>query len=87
MNQHVIDSLPSGLATTDPHQRILTFNRAAEAITGVPFRSAVGRPIGEVLQLPAELADGDGRRPDERAAAESNSGIGPPTAAAISRSA
>ena len=28
LNQHVIDSLPSGLATTDPPQRILTFNRA-----------------------------------------------------------
>ena len=55
LNQHVIDSLPSGLATTDPHHRILTFNRAAEAITGVPFRSAVGRPITEVLQLPAEV--------------------------------
>ena len=43
-NQHVIDSLPSGLATTDPAQRILTFNRAAEAITGVPFQAAVGPP-------------------------------------------
>ena len=38
LNQHVIDSLPSGLATTDTAQRILTFNRAAEAITGVSFR-------------------------------------------------
>src|SRR5881227_1948738 len=35
LNQHVIDSLPSGLATTDPALRILTFNRGAEAITGV----------------------------------------------------
>ena len=41
-NQHVIDSLPSGLATTDPRQRILTFNRAAEAITGLPVRAVVG---------------------------------------------
>ena len=55
LNQHVIDSLPSGLVTTDPHHRVLTFNRAAEAITGVPFRAAVGRPIGEILQLPSEL--------------------------------
>jgi two-component system, NtrC family, sensor histidine kinase PilS len=57
LNQHVIDSLPSGLATTDVAQRILTFNRAAEAITGVLFRSAVGRPIGDVLQLPAGVSD------------------------------
>jgi two-component system sensor histidine kinase PilS (NtrC family) len=55
LNQHVIDSLPSGLATTDRHHHVLTFNRAAEAITGVPFRSAVGRPIAEILQLPSEL--------------------------------
>src|SRR5438874_2501701 len=55
LNQHVIDSLQSGLATTDPNRCILTFNRAAQAITGIPFRAAVGRPIGEVLQLPAPL--------------------------------
>ncbi len=56
LNQHVIDSLPSGLATTDRLQRILTFNRAAEVITGIPFQSAVGRPVAEVLQFPAPLA-------------------------------
>ena len=52
LNQHVIDSLPSGLATTDVGLRILTFNRGAETITGVSFRSAVGRTIDNVLQLP-----------------------------------
>jgi len=55
LNQHVIDSLPSGLATTDPDERILMFNRAAEVITGVPFQAAVGRPIGDLLQLPPPL--------------------------------
>jgi two-component system, NtrC family, sensor histidine kinase PilS len=53
LNQHVIDSLPSGLLTTDTDQRILTFNHAAEAITGLPFRTIAGRPLGDVLQLPA----------------------------------
>jgi two-component system sensor histidine kinase PilS (NtrC family) len=57
LNQHVIDSLPSGLVTTDASQGILTFNRAAEQITGVSFRSAVGRPIGAVLQIPARTLD------------------------------
>jgi two-component system sensor histidine kinase PilS (NtrC family) len=57
LNQHVIDSLPSGLATTDQSQRILTFNRGAESITGVGFRSAVGRPIDEVLQLPPPVLE------------------------------
>jgi two-component system sensor histidine kinase PilS (NtrC family) len=57
LNQHVIDSLPSGLATTDQSDRVLTFNRAAQAITGVSFQAAVGRPIGEVMQLPAPLME------------------------------
>jgi two-component system sensor histidine kinase PilS (NtrC family) len=56
-NQHVIDSLPSGLATTDQSRAILTFNRAAELITGVPYQSAVGRPITEVMQLPPAILD------------------------------
>ena len=57
LNQHVIDSLPSGLATTGPDQRILTFNYAAEAITGVPLDLALGRPVAEVLRLPAVLTE------------------------------
>ncbi len=56
LNQHVINSLTSGLATTDPQQRILTFNRAAESITGFPWSSVMGQPIAEVLQLPPEIA-------------------------------
>jgi len=55
LNQHVIDSMPSGLATTDAAHRILTFNRAAETITGVSSRQAVGRPIDDVLQLPSDV--------------------------------
>jgi two-component system sensor histidine kinase PilS (NtrC family) len=60
-NQHVIDSLPSGLATTDPEQRILTFNKAAEAITGLTAESVVGHPIAEVLRLPQSLIELFGR--------------------------
>jgi two-component system sensor histidine kinase PilS (NtrC family) len=55
LNQHVIDSLPSGLVTTDPSQVILTFNRAAETITGISSRAALGRQIADVLQLPAPI--------------------------------
>ncbi|HJZ75970.1 MAG TPA: ATP-binding protein [Vicinamibacterales bacterium] len=55
LNQHVIDSLSSGLATTDPAHHVVTFNRGAEAITGIPFRDAAGRLIAEVLQLPADV--------------------------------
>jgi two-component system sensor histidine kinase PilS (NtrC family) len=52
LNQHVIDSLPSGLATADPALRIVTFNRGAEAITGLASDAAIGRQLDEVLQLP-----------------------------------
>jgi len=57
LNQHVIDSLPSGLATTDRQGRVQTFNRAAEFITGRPLASVIDRPIGEVLQLSQETVD------------------------------
>jgi two-component system sensor histidine kinase PilS (NtrC family) len=56
-NQHVIDSLPSGLATTDTAQRILTFNHGAEAITGLKLAAVVGRPVAEVLQFPSTLVE------------------------------
>ena len=56
-NQHVIDSLPSGLATTDQEQRILTFNNAAAAITGLPAEAVVGQPMSEVLRFPRTLID------------------------------
>jgi two-component system sensor histidine kinase PilS (NtrC family) len=55
LNQHVIDSLQSGLVTTDPQQRVLTFNPAAEFITGLAAAAAVGRPVAEVMQLPAAV--------------------------------
>ncbi len=51
-SQHVIDSLRSGLATTATDGRVLTFNRAAEAITGIPARDAIGKDVAELLQLP-----------------------------------
>jgi two-component system, NtrC family, sensor histidine kinase PilS len=54
-NQHVIDSLTSGLATSDMQGRLLTFNRAAESITGMSAADAVGAQVAEVLQLPAAL--------------------------------
>lgn len=55
-NQHVIDSLAGGLATTDREGSILTFNRAAEAITGHPAASVIGRRVEDVLELPPTVA-------------------------------
>ena len=53
-NAHVIDSLTSGLATTDLTGRVMSFNRAAEQITRIPGVEAVGAHAGEILQLPPE---------------------------------
>ena len=54
-NEYVIDSLLSGLVTADAAGRVLTLNRAAATITGLPAEQAVGRDIGDVLQLPAQF--------------------------------
>ncbi|MDP7691701.1 MAG: ATP-binding protein, partial [Vicinamibacterales bacterium] len=51
-NQHVIESLTSGLATTDQHGHVLTFNGAATHITGLAGEEAFGRRAFELLQLP-----------------------------------
>jgi two-component system sensor histidine kinase PilS (NtrC family) len=57
LNEHVIDSLPSGLITTDRSRRVLTFNQAAETITGLAAAAVAGRPVTEVLQLHAAAVE------------------------------
>jgi two-component system sensor histidine kinase PilS (NtrC family) len=54
-NQHVIDSLASGLVTADYNGAILTFNRAAESITGLNAAGVAGTPIVDTLQFPEEF--------------------------------
>ena len=51
-NEYVINSLLSGLITTDDKGRILTFNRAASTIIGVPEARVIGRDVIELLQMP-----------------------------------
>jgi two-component system sensor histidine kinase PilS (NtrC family) len=51
-NEYVIDSLLSGLVSTDAEGRVLTFNRAASAITGIPAHEAIGGEVAVPLQLP-----------------------------------
>jgi two-component system sensor histidine kinase PilS (NtrC family) len=55
-SRHVVDSLTSGLATTDMTGIVVTYNRAAEAITGSTAGLAIGQPASAVLQLPPSLA-------------------------------
>ena len=61
-SEHVISSLTGGLATTDIEGRILSFNKAAEGITGSTAAQVVHRHASEVLQLPSEFAELFGSR-------------------------
>ena len=54
-NQHVIESLTSGLATTDQQGRILTFNPCAAAITGRRAEDVLGQVIFDLLPVSAAL--------------------------------
>ena len=54
-NEYVIDSLLSGLVSTDADGRVLTFNRAASSITGLPVHEAIGSDVASALQLPAHF--------------------------------
>jgi two-component system, NtrC family, sensor histidine kinase PilS len=56
-NEHVINSLVSGLVTADADCRILTFNRAASAITGVAPARAIGANAATVLGLPPHFVN------------------------------
>jgi two-component system sensor histidine kinase PilS (NtrC family) len=51
-SDYAINSLTSGLTTTDVTGTVLTLNRAGESIIGVTSKSAAGRQIQEMLQLP-----------------------------------
>lgn len=48
-NKEVLESLPSGLFTTDLSGNVLIFNRAAERITGIKKESIIGQRIDSVL--------------------------------------
>jgi len=48
-NVKVIESMPSGLFTTDMNGNVLIFNRAAEKITGIGRELVIGSGIGSAL--------------------------------------
>jgi two-component system sensor histidine kinase PilS (NtrC family) len=56
LHERTVESLSSGLLTTDPQLRITFFNPEAERITGRPAPEAVGRPLEEVLPGAGALA-------------------------------
>ncbi|GAB4419849.1 MAG: hypothetical protein Kow00106_16200 [Anaerolineae bacterium] len=46
---NVLESIVSGVITTDRHDRIVIFNRAAEQILGISRDQAIGQPVTSVL--------------------------------------
>ncbi len=49
LNERIIESIKSGLVTVDLQGKIITFNRAAEEITGHSARVVRGKPLQEVF--------------------------------------
>ena len=58
LHQRTVESLLSGLLTTDREGRITSFNPEAERITARPAAQALGAPIDEVLPGARELVMG-----------------------------
>jgi two-component system phosphate regulon sensor histidine kinase PhoR len=52
--ENITDSIADGLYTTDRERRIITFNAAAEAITGWRAAEVLGRFCGDVLRMEDE---------------------------------
>jgi len=77
LHRHTVESLMSGLLTTDPEGRITSFNPEAERITGLRAHEALGREVEEVI--PGVCAEairhsGDLRRSRVRISYRSSSG-------------
>lgn len=53
----ILDSINEGVFTVDENWRVTAFNRAAEEITGVPRRQALGSPCSEVFR--ADICERD----------------------------
>ncbi|NNG00039.1 MAG: sigma 54-interacting transcriptional regulator [Desulfobacteraceae bacterium] len=52
----ILESISDGVFTVDPEWRIMSFNRAAEMITGIPREEAIGRHCWEVFR--ANMCEG-----------------------------
>jgi PAS domain S-box-containing protein len=48
--ESILESISDGVFTVDANWRITSFNRAAESITGIPRKEALGKPCSEVFR-------------------------------------
>ncbi len=56
-NEIILESISDGVFTVDHNWRIMSFNRAAEEITGTPRSEAIGRYCWEVFR--SNMCEGD----------------------------
>ncbi len=57
INNAILESISDGVFTVDAEWRIISFNRAAEEITGVPRAEAIGRRCSDVFR--ASMCESD----------------------------
>jgi len=61
LHQRTVESLMSGLLTTDQDLRITSFNPEAERITGLAFDAVIGHDIEQIIPGVADLAEHAGQ--------------------------
>lgn len=49
LNRHIVENISSGIMTLDERQRITSFNREAENVTGYALKDAYYRPVGGIF--------------------------------------
>ncbi|NNL65304.1 MAG: PAS domain-containing protein [Myxococcales bacterium] len=74
LHELTVQSLGSGLLTTDPEGIVRSFNREAQRITGVAGADALGQPIASLLPGAGQLFELDAERQRERIAFTSAEG-------------
>lgn len=74
LHEHTVQSLGSGLLTTDLHGVVRSFNREAERITGVAGAASVGRQLDDLLPGAGGLLAEEDPRQRERLAFEAPDG-------------
>jgi two-component system sensor histidine kinase PilS (NtrC family) len=70
-SKYIIESMPSGVFTTDLNMRIISFNNSAQDITHLSQEDVIGKTPGEIFPFlkdigrPTERTEGEIRRKDE----------------------
>ena len=53
--RNILDTIPTGVLTTDSHATLTSFNRAAERLLSFPCSTAIGRPVDDLRPVAPEF--------------------------------